>query len=86
MSDLVGNPEDRFSHDEAHIKICAKGADRMENSVDPDMGLHCLLTPICPKTLGHYVTLLIHTLIYISFKLSFQNNLNCQFLTLPLKL
>ena len=30
-----------------------KGADGMENSVDPedpDLGLHCLPRPICPKT------------------------------------
>ena len=24
MSDLVGNPEDRFSHNEAHIHVCWK--------------------------------------------------------------
>ena len=30
-----------------------KDADRMANSVDPeqsDLGLHCLLRPICPNT------------------------------------
>ena len=46
MSDLVGNPKDRFSHDATHIifgslhvqtkRICAKGADGTANSVDPD--------------------------------------------------
>ena len=25
MSDLVGNPEDRFSHNEAHIKVGCGG-------------------------------------------------------------
>ena len=25
MSELVGNPEDRFSHDAAHIKVMCKG-------------------------------------------------------------
>ena len=25
MSDLVGNPEDRFSHNEAHIKVGCEG-------------------------------------------------------------
>ena len=27
-----------------------KDADGMANSVDPDLGLHCLLRPICPNT------------------------------------
>ena len=39
--------------------MAPKGADRMTNSVDPeqtalqeqsDLGLHCLHSPICPKT------------------------------------
>ena len=47
MSDLVGNPEDRFSQNEAqifavitlkvfHREICPKGAYGMANSVDLD--------------------------------------------------
>ena len=41
--------------------MCPKTAVRMANSVDPDQtphsaasdqGLHCLLMPICPNTLG----------------------------------
>ena len=27
-----------------------KTAERLANSVDPDLGLHCLLMPICPET------------------------------------
>ena len=26
------------------------GTDGMANSVDPDLGLHCLPRPVCPKT------------------------------------
>ena len=40
MSDLVGNPEDRFSQNEAHIFdltiLLQKDADKMANSEDPD--------------------------------------------------
>ena len=35
MSDLVGNPEDRFSHNEAQI-IPPKDVDIIANSVDLD--------------------------------------------------
>ena len=31
-----------------------KDADGMANSVDPDLGLHCLLRPDCPKTKDHF--------------------------------
>ena len=43
MSDLVGNPKDGFSHNEA----------QMVNSADLDqtLGLQCLLWPIRPKPL-----------------------------------
>ena len=46
--------------------MCPKYADRVANSVDPDqaapiglleqsdLGLHCLHTPVCPKTYDHY--------------------------------
>ena len=39
--------------------ICPKDADGMANSVDPDqeqfdLGLHCLLTPVCLKTYDLY--------------------------------
>ena len=30
------------------------GADGMANPVDPDVGLHCLPRPVCPKTSDHY--------------------------------
>ena len=30
MSDLVGNPEDRFSHNEAHFVVCFLGALRVK--------------------------------------------------------
>ena len=30
-----------------------KEADEMANSVDPDLGLHCFLKPVCPKTSDH---------------------------------
>ena len=29
-----------------------KGADRMTNSVEPDLSLHCLLKPVCPNTVS----------------------------------
>ena len=35
MSDRVGNPEDRFSHNEAHIEMSVKDADRMAHSANP---------------------------------------------------
>ena len=31
-----------------------KDANGIANSEDPDLGLHCLPRPICPKTLDHY--------------------------------
>ena len=42
-----------------HTLICPKDAEGMANSVDPgqtapDLGLHCLPRPVCPKTY-HYV-------------------------------
>ena len=39
--DLVGDPEDQFSHNEAHIIV----AGPMANNSNPDMGLHCLPRP-----------------------------------------
>ena len=36
-----------------------KDVDRMANSEDPDqtdLGLHCLLRPVCPKICDHYIT------------------------------
>ena len=36
-------------------------ADGMANSVDPDLGLHCLPRHICPKTSDHYSKLNILT-------------------------
>ena len=51
MSDLVGNPEDRFSHNEAQMP--SKDADGIANSEDPDeelSDLHCLPRPVCLKT------------------------------------
>ena len=36
MSYLVGNPEDRFSHDGANTVICPKDADGMTNNEDPN--------------------------------------------------
>ena len=44
MSELVGNPEDRFSHKEAQIQtkganlriVCQKDANGIANSEDPD--------------------------------------------------
>ena len=36
MLDLVGNPEDWFSHNEALLEMPSKGASRMANSADPD--------------------------------------------------
>ena len=39
MLDLVKNPEDQFSHNEAHLiirEVPPKDADVMANSVDPD--------------------------------------------------
>ena len=30
--------------------LSPKYADGMANSVDPDLGLHCLPRPVCPKT------------------------------------
>ena len=32
-----------------HKIMCPKGADRMANSIDPDLGLHYLPRPVCPK-------------------------------------
>ena len=40
-----------------HRVMGPNDADGMANSVDPDqtdLGLHCLLRPICPKTGDHY--------------------------------
>ena len=31
-----------------------KNANGMANSVDPDLSLHCLPRPVCPKTQDHY--------------------------------
>ena len=54
MSDLVGNPEDRFSHNEAHLIPCCKDINVIANSVacdqtglqeaweQSDIGLHSL--------------------------------------------
>ena len=36
-------------------------ADGMANSVDPDLGLHCLPRHICSKTEDHYGTLFLIT-------------------------
>ena len=38
--------------------MCPEGADRMTNSIDPDqeqsdLDLHCLASPVCPKTSDH---------------------------------
>ena len=33
MSDLVGNPEDRFSHNEAHIKVGLEGGSKLHRHV-----------------------------------------------------
>ena len=48
MSDLVGNPEDRFSPDAAQMVFTVEAADRIiANSADrdhtapQDLGLHC---------------------------------------------
>ena len=30
--------------------MCPEDADRMANNVDPDLGLHSLYRPVCPKT------------------------------------
>ena len=66
--------------------ICPKDADGMANSVDPDqtaplgavwsgstlfdLGLHCLLRCVCPKTLEHYGT---HIFNPYDIKLKFQH-------------
>ena len=34
--------------------FCQNGANGIANSEDPDLGLHCLPRPICPKTYDHY--------------------------------
>ena len=48
VSDLVGNPEDRFSPDTAQMVFTVEAVDRIiANSADPDhtapqgLGLHC---------------------------------------------
>ena len=43
MSDLVGNPEDRFSHNEAHVLMPLRDADGIASGEDQsELGLHCL--------------------------------------------
>ena len=52
--------EDMFSLDVAHFHKTADGegmancADSVQTapSGEPDLGLHCLLRPVCPKTWG----------------------------------
>ena len=62
MSDLVGNPEDRFSHNETQIaykhRNFSKIVDVMANSADldqtapdahPFLCLYFLVGPVCPE-------------------------------------
>ena len=49
MSDLVGNPEDRFSNDEAQI---AKSEDPQIKLVQSDLDLHCLPKACLSQSLG----------------------------------
>ena len=45
----------------------------MANSVDPDLGLHCLPRPICPKTWDHYSICLVDIFILINWTSPFPN-------------
>ena len=48
MSDLVGNPEDRFSRVEAHILIC------FTEYSHPDFVLENQYTELCQRLPGYY--------------------------------
>ena len=39
-----------------HLFFCQKVANGIANSEGPDLGLHCLPRPICPKNYDHYGT------------------------------
>ena len=43
MSDLVGNPEDRFSHDDAHLNSCSQQEKLGINIGDSELAVDVLL-------------------------------------------
>ena len=66
MSDLVGNPEDRFSHNEAYIKVChveeftrsyspcKSVTTRVKSLLDPTHHVSQLVPESCHTTLTIY--------------------------------
>ena len=55
MSDLVGNPDDRFSQNEAHLEMPSTDTDRMTKSAEPNQtALSTLLELSVLKLTVHY--------------------------------
>ena len=58
MSDLVGNPEDRFSHNEAHVSVAAVCSVCTRNTLVVNLGtiemrrkkIDCQLKTLCSIT------------------------------------
>ena len=75
MSDLVGNPEDRFSHNEAHI-VCNISCPKQSRSFD----VIVLLWSFCLPNL-HFINLYCHieTTDYITLSKSITSYDNCIF-------